>query len=459
MESESKLANYLSATRYEELSQKSIDTVKNVVLTVLGTTIAGARAEGCEILANQVKEWGGKEEATVLVWGGKVPAHNAALVNSTMARALDYCDAMLPGPHLGSSSVPTALATAELVGGCSGKEFLTALVLGMEVAARINSISVYNGFDATGVCSVFAAAGIAGRILRLDSHQMANALALAFNRAGGSFQSIIDSCLAVRVIQGFASQGGITCAQLAQRGITGPKNFLEGVYGYFHLFAKDRYNTEAIVGELGQRYELDKLFFKKYPSCGATLASTDAILELARERRLSPDDISRIEVRMSPYFHNLVGNQFEVGDNPKVNAQFSAQYCVANALLRGSSRLHHFDEAYIRDPEISELTKLIRVSPDPAIDDPEKPGGSLRTYMDVFTKKGKIYRKMVDVPRGMPGNPLSKEEHLEHFKDCIAYADSPVLAANTERVISFVDRLEQTNDVRGLIPLLTVNSR
>jgi hypothetical protein len=99
------------------------------------------------------------------------------------------------------------LAAAELVGGCTGKEFLTALVLGTERAARINSVSIYDGFDPTGICSIFATAAIAGRILHLNSQQMLDALALAFNKSGGSFQSNVDGSLAVRVIQGFVSQG------------------------------------------------------------------------------------------------------------------------------------------------------------------------------------------------------------------------------------------------------------
>ncbi|MBI2224008.1 MAG: MmgE/PrpD family protein, partial [Betaproteobacteria bacterium] len=88
METEKKLAEYISETKFEDLPKDSIDIITNVIFTVLGTTIAGATAEGCEALVDQVKEWGGKEEATILMHGGKFPAHNAALVNSTMARAL-----------------------------------------------------------------------------------------------------------------------------------------------------------------------------------------------------------------------------------------------------------------------------------------------------------------------------------------------------------------------------------
>ena len=459
METEKKLAEYVSETKFEDLPQEPVDIIKNVILTVLGTTIAGATAEGCEALVNQVKEWGGKKEATILIHGGKVPAYNAALVNSTMARALDFCDAMMPGMHVGSSSVPTALATAELVGGCSGKEFLAALVLGTEVAARINSVSIYDGFDPTGICSIFATAAIAGRILCLNSKQMLDTLALAFNKAGGSFQSNIDGSLAVRVIQGFVAQGGVVCAQLAQRGITGPKNFLEGTYGYFHLYAKDKYDPQSVTKELGERFEMNKTLFKKYPSCGCTLASTDAILDLVKEKNLTPEDVADIDIKVPPYSYKLVGAQFEVGDNPKVNAQFNIQYCVANALFRKSSKLHHFDVSQIREPKIMEFTKNIHISPEPNLDDSERLGFSLAAHMKVTTKKGNVYYKAVDIPRGIPGNPLTKEEHMERFQDCVNYADKPLPKVNIKKIISMVGRLEKTKDIRSLIPLLSAKQK
>lgn len=459
METEKTLAQYVSDTKYDELPREPVDIARNVILTVLGTTIAGAAAEGCESLVNQVKEWGGKKEATILIYGGKVPAYNAAFVNSTMARALDFCDGMVPGMHVGSSSVPTALAAAELAGGCSGKEFLTALVLGTEIAAKINSASIYDGFDPTGVCSIFGATAIAGRILHLNSQQMLNALALAFNKAGGSMQSNIDGSLAVRVIQGFVSQSGIISAQLAKRGITGPKNFLEGIYGYFHLYAKDKYRPQVVTKELGEKFEMRKTLFKKYPSCGGTLAPTDAILDLMRERDITPEDVASVDIKVSPHVYKLVGGQFKIGDNPKVDAQFNIQYCIANALLRKSSKLPHFDESYIRDPKIRQLIKNIHISADPTLDDPERFVFSIGAHVKVTTKKGDIYNKSVNIPRGLPGNPLTKEEHMERFQDCVNYSDKPLPKGNTEKIISMVDRLEETKDIRTLIPLLLFKAK
>ena len=453
MEIETILAQFASDTGYEDLPKEPIEVIRNVVLTVLGTTIAGATAEGCEILVNQTKEWGGKKEATILIHGSRVPAHNAALVNSVMARALDFCDAMSPGIHMGSSSVPTALAPAELVGGCSGKDFLTALVVGSEVAARLNLPgATYDGFDPTGVCTIFAVAVIAGKLLRLNSKQMLNALALAFNRSGGSFQSNIDGSLAVRLIQGFVSQAGIICAQLAQKGLDGPKNFLEGIYGYFHLYAKDRYNPEFVVSELGERFEMTKVLFKKYPSCGGTLSSTDAILKIVRDKELTPEDVAQIDIKVVPYIYKLVGHPFKAGENPKVNAQFSIQYCVVNALLRKGSKLEHFDEPCIRDPRIMELTKKIYVHPDPAL---EKRGHNTALEMTVTTKDGNVHHKRVDTASGFPENPLNKEEHNARFEDCISYSGELLPRENIEKVVSLVNSLEKVEDVSlSMIPLL-----
>ena len=231
MEIEKKVIDYIHSTTFDEIPEEPLKIIKNMVLDVLGTTVAGAEEAGIEALREFYKGLEGKKEATILIHGGKVPAHDAAFMNSVMARALDYENAMAPGFHPGASAVPTALAAAELAGGCSGKDFLTALALGVEIASRLNLPEAgYDGLDPTGVIGVFETGVIASRILKLSPKETWNALALVFNRAGASLQANVDASLAVRVIQGWVSQSGITCARLAKLGITGPKNFLEGVY-------------------------------------------------------------------------------------------------------------------------------------------------------------------------------------------------------------------------------------
>lgn len=179
-----------------------------------------------------------------------------------------------------------------------------------------------------------------------------------------------------------------------------------------------------------------------------------------KEKDLTAENMAHIDIKVSPYAYKLAGHQFEIGDNPKVNAQFSIQYCVANALLRGSSKLTHFDEASVIDDKVLDLVKKIDVSDDPSLGAPESqeasPSTHLSVRMKVATKEGSVYHKAVDIPRGNPRNPLVEEEHMERFHDCINYAHKPLPTENIEKIIRMVDRLEVVEDVRNLIPLLLV---
>ena len=210
MKAEAQLVSFIHDTRFAEIPLAALKTVKHQVLAVIGTTIAGATADGCETAVQLYRELGGKQEATILVHGGRIPAQDAAFVNGVMARALDFCDALAPGPHPGSAVIPAALAASELAGQCSGQEFITAVAIGTEVAARLNlSEAAYDGFDPTGICVPFGAAAAAARILGLSQKEIWNALALAFNSCGGSFQSHIDGSLGVRFVQGRVAQSGV----------------------------------------------------------------------------------------------------------------------------------------------------------------------------------------------------------------------------------------------------------
>ena len=457
MSIEHDLVRFVCRTAYEDLKPEPLGIIKNQLLTVLGTTIAGSTQAGCQTLIDFYLSQSGKEEATILIHGGRLPAQAAALVNGVMARALDFDDALAPGVHIGASTVPAALAAAELRGGLNGRQFLTALLVGAEVGVRLNlTEAAYNGLDPTGICTVFAATASASRVLGLNEEETWNAMALAFNRAGGSFQCNVDGALAVRVIQGWVAESGVMCARLAREGITGPKNFLQGVYGYYNVYGRGLVDPEKSLADLGRRFDCEKILFKKYPSCGLTLGSTDVILSLMREpdgMELSADNVESVKVSVPPYTYKLVGHPFEMGTTPRVNAQFSIRYCVANALLRGSSKLAHFEEEAIRDPKLLELTRRVDVV-DPAME----LRGHTPVDMTVYVKDGRELFRQIDIAPGFPGNPLTKEEQEARFHDCIAYAKKPLPKQNVEGIVERVAHIDELSDVRILIPLLLPSS-
>ena len=149
-------------------------------------------------------------------------------------------------------------------------------------------------------------------------------------------------------------------------------------------------------------------------------------------------------------FCDAVEPGLHIGDNLRVNAQFSLQYCVANALIRKSSKLHHFEESSVRDPDILPLAQKVRVIADPALN----ARGHTALDMQVFTTAGDTYLKKMDIAPGFPGNPLTQAEHEARFWDCVNFAARPVEKQAAEKIISLVTRLEQLEDIRILIPLI-----
>jgi 2-methylcitrate dehydratase PrpD len=453
MNAEKKLVDFICDTRFDDLPRSALETIKNQFLAVAGTTLAGASEEGCLQAVRLYKDFAGKGEATILVHGGRIPAHDAAFLNAAMARALDFCDAMAPGPHIGAALVTASLAAAELKGGMNGQDFIAALTIGAEVAARLNlSEAAYDGFDPTGICVIFGVATAVSRILGLSKEHTWNALALAFNRCGGSFQSNIDGSLAVRFVEGWVSQGGLICARLASQGVTGPSNFLEGVYGYLHLYGRDLFAGEDIVADLGGPYALEGMVFKKYPSCGLTQGVTDLTLRLAAEEKVSPGAVDRILITVPPYAHKLVGHEFKIGENPRVDAQFSIQYCVANALVRGGSSLEHFKEENVRDGQVLDLARRIRVVPDEAME----ARGHTPVDMRVWTRDGRELFRPMDIAPGFPGNPLKQEDHEKRFRDCLAFMKNRIAEDKAHRLVSLIRALEDVDDVRKFVELLLI---
>lgn len=448
MPPEQALARFVTTLRHDEVGAQALRTTRRVLLAALGTGVAGAGEDGIAALRGLLRDRGGKAEARSIVFGDALPAVAAAQLNGTMCRALDYCDAMAPGIHIGSSLVPAALAAAELAGGCSGSEFLAALVAGCELGARFNlTEAMYDGFDPTGVAIVFPATAAAARVLRLDEKQVWNALGLALNRCGGSFQSNIDGTLAVRMIQGWVAAIGVECAQMARAGITGPRNFVGGIYGYAHLYGRDKLDPREMVAGLGSDWRLNRMMFKKYPSCGATQGLTELTLAITREHALGADDVRGVEVRLNPYCHRLVGHPFEMGDNPRVNAQFSVQYCVANALVRGDSQLAHFRPEQVADARVLAVAQRVTAIADPALD----ARGHSSVDVKLTTVAGDVYLRQVDIAPGYPGNELDDAQHLKRFRDCMDYAAFPLAARQVDALIAAVENLETLPDVRGLL--------
>jgi 2-methylcitrate dehydratase PrpD len=451
------IASNIVATSFERFGDEVVERARSRVIDVIGCILAGVNASGCPEILSLLKEWGGKKESTVLGLGGKLPVHNAALINSVAARSYDFDPTgALVGDtnthaHISGTTVPAAFAVAEQCE-ASGKELLTALILGEDLASRVAAaslLSINSGWDSTGTVNVFGAAAVAGRLWGLDEAQMLNALGIAINQMSGTSQNILDFAHTFKLPQGLAAQSGIFGAALAKKGFTAPKDALTGKHGYFALYCRS-YKLDHLTNRLGESFYAGGTC-KPYPCSRMSHAAIECTLALVSNHAIAPEEIDEIVVSVTPTAKSFaVGQPFRIGKVPQVNAAFSLQYTVASALLRKKVELEHFTEDYIRDPRIMSIVNRIRLVPTLS---PDKPLGAI---VKIKTKQGKEYEKGINEPRGGDTRrPLTNAEKREKFMKNAAFSKT-VTKEKAEKALAMLGRLEELDNVSRIIKLLTV---
>jgi len=442
-------------TPFEKLDSAVVAKARDRLMDVVGCMIAGANAPGCSMLLDLMRCWGGREEATIVAHGDKVPVHNAALLNSVMARSYDFEPA---GPVVGGKSTPahisgTTIPAAIAVGECkavSGKDLLTAIILGDDLASRViaaSNLNLDSGFDCTGTANAFGATAIAGRLWRLDEEQMINAFGIVLNQLGGTFQNLFDGVHTFKLPQGLSAQAGIFAAALAARGFTGARDPLFGKYGYFALYCKT-YEPEVLTRNLGTEFYADETC-KPYPCCRSNHAAIDCALELVHENDMQLEDIDEVVVDVpAKALDFAVGQHFRIREVPQIDAAFSLQYSVANALLRKSVKLEHYSEEFVRDPDIMNMVHKIQLTGNMPMDKP------LSACVKVRMKQGKEYVRKVDMPKGNGiYSPMTAAEKREKFFRSAAFSGA-VPAEKVERVLSLIQVMEEVDNVASMMKLL-----
>ncbi len=446
------LARNVLETGFESFDKETVEHAKSRIIDVIGCLIGGANAPGCKIIVDLVKEWGGKKESTILVHGGKAPAHNVAMVNSIMCRSFDfepvevYADGMSIPAHVSGTTIPTAIAVSEQKA-ASGKELITALILGDDLTSRIIAASGFSfdsGWDSTGTVNMFGATAIAGRLLRLGEPQMLNAFGIALNQMAGTFQNIYDGTHCFKLPMGLAARAGIFSADLASKGFTGVKDPLLSKHGYFSLYCRS-HTPEILTKDLGRKFYADSTF-KPYPTCRSTHAAIECALRLTYTHNIDHNNIKKIIVNVTTVARDMfVSQPFMIGDVPQANATFNLRYTVANALLRKSVRLEHFTEEFIRDSKVFSLVPKIEIA---ATIPSEKP---LAARVEVIMQDGAKFSEYVDVPKGdIVCSPLTREDIKEKFRANLSFSQT-LSIEKAEKALRMLEVLEEVKDVAEVI--------
>ena len=447
--------------RFSELPQSVVDRAKMAILDTIGATIAGADAEGVRELTSLVLTWGGRPESTLLPDKEKVPVPWAALVNGSSARALDLDDVHEQATcHVNATPVPALLAVAEARKPVSGEDFLTALVVASEIICRM-ALAPRISFSVTGMansyqCGIFGAALGSSRILRLTKKRALNAMGIAHAFVCGNQQGYLSGTQTVRIMQGVAAHHGVMAALMAEKGITGSHEVLEGKFGYYPVFHRNKYERGELIEKLGVEWRFEDISIKPvYPCCKFTHGPIEAAMAAMKKAGCSIEEVEKIEVAVTnKEVYDLVCIPKDRKWNPQtlVDAQFSLPYTVATAAVHGNISLPHFNHEAIKDSAVINVMKRVETILDVENQGEGRGNFPMPGVVSIHTRTGEIFEGRVDYVKGHPKNPMSFEDVAEKFRVCAGYGVPDW--HQTNGFIEAVQKIEACSDVSHLIALL-----
>ena len=452
------LAKFICQTNYEDIPRPVIEAAKRAILDNLAVTMSGSQEPSGRIMIEMVRENRSPEEATVIGGRFKASCALAALANGTSAHTQDYDDCLdFPSAGLAHPTAGTfsGLLTVGEKNHLSGKDLITAYILGVEAYGKTGLLVVESGvgnrgWEWTGTLGVMGAAVALSKLLKLNERQMINALGIASTMACSLIKNF--GSFAGHIHGGNAARNGIEAVTLALKGYdsTGTDP-IEGRGGYYNAFSgKLEPLSEEVqrlrLGQLGNPWNLISpgLMFKYYPCAHIAHFGVYAAQQLRKQYPFDWREITGVEFR-TPFVRQSVPPLPESG----VQGRFSLGYCLCRALIHGGIEFEFFTDEAVKDPDTRGLMNKIAWK-EIQREDGIGPFG----YQEVVLKMkdGNTYSYRVEHPRGEPQNPQSPEELAAKFRKCALYAGYEDTAIT--RIKDMVADFENIKDIADLTALL-----
>jgi 2-methylcitrate dehydratase PrpD len=456
------ISRFAAGVRDGDVGDEILRDARRRVTDIIGIALAASGMEPARIVGEVIEGWGGEERASAIGRSSRYPTASAALLNGTLAHALDFDDTHLPSVlHPSATVVPAALAAAEAAG-ASGRDLLAAVAAGDELVVRVgmagydpdlgNSIFFEKGLHATSIAGTMGAALAAAMVYGLGEEEIGHSVAISASMGAGIIEANRTGGTVKRVHCGWAAHAGITAAELAARGLTGPPTVFEGRFGFLQAYLDDRADAEALTRGLGKDWELTRIFFKPYPANHFTHAGIDAAIKL-REEGLEIEEIEVIELGVATAVLRTIVQPEEEKARPQTGyaAQFSGPFTVATALVGGGGLGVSLDD--FTDEDVKDLAKLDLASRVRCVADAECDRifpNQFPAVLRVRLKSGEVREARVSHNRGGPENPLSDEELEVKFR---TNAGRVLPGERVEELRSALEALEGSETVEDLMRL------
>ena len=268
MELTKKLAEFIHDTDFNDIPRDIVEKSKYSCLDWLGGALGGLEEDASRLIIEYVREFGGKEQASVIGTDIKTDVSHAALANGVISHALDFDDYHAKTViHATAACLPAILAVAESKKS-SGRDILTALILSIDITIRLGlgltSSHYERGWHSTATTGRFGATAGVSKLLNLNKDKIINAFGICGTQAAGLRQ--VFGTMTKPFNAGKSSMDGVMSAYLAEKGFNSSKEIIEGKLGYFDVLT-DNPDEDVVLDRLGSKYYLSDLSFKPYPTC------------------------------------------------------------------------------------------------------------------------------------------------------------------------------------------------
>ncbi len=451
------LAEFATSIEYADIPVEVIQRMKTSFLDSVGCCLFGATLPWTQRVQAMIEEEGARPVASLFGTGVKTSVAGAVLVNATAGHAFELDDIHKESiVHAGSIATPVVVALAEQMGCKTGQKLLTAMTTGYEIGTRVGNAATmglfFRGFHPQGASGVFVAAASAGKMLELDAKRMQHALGIVGSQAGG-LMAAQEGAMVKRFHSGRAAQSGVYSAYLAKRDFTGITDVLEAGYGGYLSSYSNTPNALRLTDDLGQVWETAKVGYKPHACVTSIHSALDAFAYLLREYGLTPDQVSEVDIGMSPMTYTHCAWEYKA--QGVTAAQMNLFYGIAVIGFDGMAFVSQYAEDRLADPKSMDFIKRIHARIDPDI---EAMGPAFRHAARVMIKTydGRQFKHEILNRRGSPENPLSHEEVVYKFRNVVA---SCLSTQEIDRVIALTEQLDRSNDTSELFGLLAAARR
>jgi len=419
-------------------------------LDTIGVGISGSHAYGADAIFKVADSWGDGNAVSILGRNEKLPASAAAFVNGFQIHCQEF-DAVHEQAVVHAMSVCTASMLSEVSSGSiSGKDFLRALILGVDLACNLG-IACRSGlqFFRPATAGAFGAVLAVATLRGFSESRLQSAWGHVYAQIPGTMQAHVEGAITLPMQIGYAARAAINAVDFAETELSSPLQVFDGTFGYFSLLEKD-WDQDHFANTLTEnartaKWHIKDLSHKPFPTGRAAHAILDGIQQLRAQHDFKLDDCERVVATVPELIFRLVARKMQP-DMSISYARLFLQYHIPNLLLDGTLTTDSYGEERMRSKNILAAAQRIEIeqdnNPDPNAMSPQK--------LAVYLKTGRCLEIVIPHTLGSPINPLTEDQYLDKFTSCCAEGQVPVTGERLTRLHDSIMRLEACRDMQEI---------